>query len=279
MTSGYEWTGRVGDAWADLWRDTDRSFAELEPTLEAAILAVAPSDGRAVDLGCGAGTTSLAVAAARPGLGVTGVDVSPALVAVAHDRAGAGGNPGFVLADVERDAASIARDADLLFSRHGVMFYGDPAATFAALAGAARPGAGLVFSCFRAASLNAWASSLVAEVTGVSITPPDGYVPGPFGFADRDRTAALLAGAGWRDVAFEPVDYTYIAGKGADPVADAVRFFARIGPAASALAAAPPERREPLLDRLRAALEPHRHGDRVTFPAAAWIVRAATATS
>lgn len=279
MTTGYEWTGRVGEAWAELWRDTDRSFAALEPALETAILAAAPNEGRAVDLGCGAGTTSLAVAAARPGLSVTGVDVSAALIAAANARVASENNVNFILADVEQDAAELVRDADLLFSRHGVMFYADPAATFTALARGARSGARLVFSCFRSPALNPWASALVAEVSGVSIAPPAGYTPGPFGFADPSFTSAMLSGAGWDDVTLEAVDYTYLAGEGADAVADAVRFFSRIGPAATALAAAPPEQRDALLDRLASALRPHCHDGRVTFPAAAWIVRARTAAS
>ena len=275
MTTAAEWSGPVGDAWAERWADTDRSFAPLSVHLDAAILAAAPAGARrAVDLGCGAGVTSIALARARPDLAVTGVDVSPDLVAIARARGDGIEHLAFAVADLNSKAAAVADGIDLLCSRHGVMFFADPGSVFAALRAGARPGATLVFSCFRAPALNPWAGALVAELTGVAGPPATGYVPGPFAFADPGFVAPMLAAAGWRSADPEPVDYPYVAGEGADPVAAAVDFFRRIGPVAGALKAAPEATRSASLDKLARLLQARRTGNEVAFPAAAWIWRA-----
>jgi len=270
MTDASAWTGRVGDVWAAEWRRTDRSFVNLSRHLDAEISAVAPMTGTALDIGCGAGATSLALAAARPALAITGVDLSAGLVAVARERAGGGTNPDFRIADASNLRESLG-NFDLLFSRHGVMFFADPVAGFTALRARAAAHAPFVFSCFQSPAENPWATDLAAALTGTAPTAATGYVPGPFALADRDTTAAILDDAGWRDATATAVDYTYVAGGGPDPVEDALAFFTRIGPAAAILAATPPQDRPALQDRLRAVLAPRLSGGAVTFPAAAWI--------
>lgn len=259
MTAAADWTGRIGDVWAAEWRRTDRSFAHLAPHLHAAILAAAGDARRVLDIGCGAGATSLALAAARPDLAITGVDLSPALVAAAAARTrGVTFEAGDAIAAAERLAP------DLCISRHGVMFFPDPREAFARLA---RVADRLVFSCFAARAANAWAAESIAALGG-----PDAAAtgPGPFAFADPAHVADLLAGAGWF-ARHERIDFAYIAGQGADPVADAVDFLTRIGPAASLLRDAASAERDGLRDRLAAVCDRRRTGDTVAFPAAAWI--------
>jgi SAM-dependent methyltransferase len=267
MTTTFDWTGRSGDAWADEWRRTDRSLADLSLRLDAAILAAAPDTGVAIDIGCGAGGTSLALAARRPGLSITGIDISPALIAVARERAAGLANLTFRVADAQGLGPA---GADLLFSRHGVMFFEDPVAGFAALRDSAAPGARLAFSCFRSHAVNQWA--VVAEAAvGNAYSPPANYAPGPFALANADFTRDVLTRAGWRHAAAHSVDFAYVAGGGSDPVADALSFFSRIGPAARAIAEAAPERREAMQASLRAALAEHAKEGAVTFSAGAWI--------
>lgn len=267
MTSAADWQARVGEVWAAEWRRTDRSFADLSCQLDVAILAAAPDGvGNVLDIGCGAGATSAALAAACPDLSVTGIDLSEPLVEIARARV-----PGatFRVADVA--SATLERNSvDLLFSRHGVMFFDDPATTFARLHAAAVPGARLVFSCFRTRAENAFAGDLVAAVTGTAAADPPGYAPGPFAFAREGRVATILAAAGWQDARATPVDFAYVAGEGDDPVADAVSFLSRIGPVASAIAADPAAMRP----RLASALMRYVTATRVVLPAAAWIWRA-----
>lgn len=267
MTSTFDWSGRVGDVWADEWRRTDRSLAGLAQHLDAAILAAAPHQGSAIDIGCGAGGTSIALATARPQLSITGIDLSPSLVAIARSRAASLANLNFRVADAQ--SLGLA-GADLLFSRHGVMFFDDPVAGFAALRASAKPGAKLVFSCFRARAHNQWA--LMADVAvGNTVIASSTYAPGPFALEDSDFTRNVLVRAGWVDATAQSVDFAYVAGGGEDPVEDALGFFSRIGPAARAMADTEPNRREAMRESLRGALAAHVENGAVTFGGGAWI--------
>ena len=267
MTTTFDWSGRVGDVWAQEWRRTDRSLAGVGAALNAAILTAAPDQGIAIDIGCGAGGTSLALAARRPDLTITGIDLSPALIDVARERGAGIANLRFEIAD-SQDLG--ARAANLLFSRHGVMFFSDPVAGFTALRRAAAPGAALVFSCFRPRDCNQWAL-VVDEAVGNQPASASGYAPGPYGLADADFTREVLDCAGWTGATAQPVDFRYIAGVGPDPVEDALGFLSRIGSAARTLADAAPEHREVLRASLRDALTRHVQDDAVAFDGAAWI--------
>jgi len=267
-----DWQDRVGRSWAAKYRETDRSFSGLTQVL---LDRVSSLRGEAVlDIGCGAGELALAVARARPGARVIGVDVSPDLIAVAQERGANHANAEFELAD-----AAGWRDADfrpdLLVSRHGVMFFDHPEGAFAHLRSIAAPGAALAFTCFRSPRENPWMHDLTAMLPAdPDAAPPDPHQPGPFAFADPQRIEAILGHAGWGEVDIAPLDYAYIAGAGDDPVADAMAFFSRIGPAAQALHALAGEARAAVEARMRQWLADHVNGSLVLFPAAAWLVTA-----
>lgn len=99
---------------------------------QAAIEAAAPATGeRVLDVGCGAGASSLALAA-RVGAGgqVLGVDVSEPLIGRARALAPQDTPALFRVADAS--SAELPEGAfDILFSRFGVMFFDDPTAAFA----------------------------------------------------------------------------------------------------------------------------------------------------
>jgi SAM-dependent methyltransferase len=273
--AGDEWRGRVGGSWAAEWVRTDRSFAGLTAQLVDAIgNALPPLAGTArrsvLDIGCGAGETTLRLARARPDLDVTGLDLSDDLVAVARERAEGQTNLSFAAGDAGRWQGPPPFDAAL--SRHGVMFFDDPVAAFTHLRGLMAPGAPLAFTCFAACAANLWASE-VAELIGAP-PPADLHAPGPFAFADADRVHGVLDASGWHDATPERVDYRYVAGSGDDPVADALDFFMRIGPAARLIATLDPSVLQALRPRLIAWLETHVEDGEVRFPASAWLWRA-----
>lgn len=269
MTTGSDWQSVVGRTWADNYRLTDRAFAGLTERLLARI---GGCEGQGVlDVGCGAGELSLAVARGNQGAEVVGVDVSPDLIETARQRGQEHGNLRFELAD----AGSWRPDGfrpDKLISRHGVMFFDAPRGAFAHLREVSAPGAELIFSCFRSPRLNPWAS----ELAGLLELPgnPDPTAPGPFAFADEAHVRGILGDAGWLDVEMVEADFAYVTGVGEDPVGDAVNFFTRIGPAAPALRALDGEARDRALDWIRDWLEQHRSGNLVALGAAAWIVTA-----
>ncbi len=273
MTDASEWQGRVGANWAAQWRRTDRSFAPLTERLLQRSREFAFAS--ALDVGCGAGELSLALARGRPQCRVVGVDISPQLVGTAQERGANLGNVSFEVGDAAAWHPDAGFAPELVISRHGVMFFADPRAAFAHLAALAAPGAALMFSCFRDPAQNPF----FTEVTRLlpDAPPADPHAPGPFAFADPARVEAILTHAGWQGVVFEPFDLAMIVGAGADPVEDAVEYFSAIGPAARAGAELPPGQAERLVDGLRNLARRHSLDGMVALRAATWIVTARSA--
>lgn len=267
-----EWQGRTGASWAAEWRRTDRSFGSLTERLlqrsrEFAFDSV-------LDVGCGAGELSLAFARGRPRCQVIGVDISPQLVAVARERGVNHPNLSIEVANAAEWGPPSGFAPELLVSRHGVMFFGDPAAAFAHLARIAAPQAGLLFSCFRAREENPVFTEIARLLPQAPAPAPDPTAPGPFAFADRARVEAMLDRAGWRGIAFEPYDFAMVLGAGEDPVGDAVAYYSAIGPAARAASELDEAERERFLDQVHQLADRHRHEGIVAMRAAAWIVTA-----
>lgn len=269
-----EWQGRVGKSWADEWQRTDRSFTHLTAELERRLSGM--DIHSALDVGCGAGELSLALARCNPDAQVLGVDVSPDLVAVARQRAAGLANVHFELADASNWQPSAYERPDLVMSRHGVMFFADPVAAFSNLHQACAAGARLLFSCFRGIEHNPFFAEAVrlipADAAG---PPPDPNAPGPFAFADGERVKRILARAGWKHVVCEPFDFAMIAGAGDRPIEDAAHYFSRIGPAARALAAMEGEERKAMQAGMAELARRHLNEGVVALGASVWIVTAA----
>jgi SAM-dependent methyltransferase len=271
MTTREDWQGKTGQGWADEWRRTDRSFGGLTERL----LARTREFGfrHVLDVGCGAGELSLALARGHPQARVVGVDVSPSLIAAARLRGENISNVEFHLADAGRWHPADDFTPQLLISRHGVMFFADPPAAFANLASIAADEAGLLFSCFRDRGENPFFTE-VGSLLPASQAEPDPYASGPFAFAERAHVTAILADAGWGEIAFEPFDFAMVAGAGADPVGDALNYFQKIGPAAAALRELDQPRREHVLAALQELVIRHCRDGVVALRAATWIVTA-----
>lgn len=271
MTDANEWRGRTGQSWAEQWRRTDRSFGPLTEHLLARTREFVFNS--ALDVGCGAGELSLALARGRPHVAVTGLDIAPQLIEVARERGGQLPNALFEVGDAAVWQPANGFVPELLVSRHGVMFFDDPVAAFTHLAAIAAPGAGLLFSCFRDRAENPFFTE-AARLLPNPEAPPPPSAPGPFAFADRSHVLAILENVGWTQAAFEPFDFAMIAGGGEDPVGDAVEYFSTIGPAARAASELGPEERARFLDRLRELARRNLHEGLVSLRAATWIVTA-----
>src|SRR6516162_234670 len=123
------WNDSAGPTWV---AEQDALDAELRPWGEKAMAALAPKAGeRLIDVGCGCGTTTLALAErVGPGGQVLGGDISAPMLAVARRRAEQAGLAQATFAQVDAQTYQF-EPADGVFSRFGVMFFADPTAAFA----------------------------------------------------------------------------------------------------------------------------------------------------
>jgi len=265
------WNGAAGQAWVDAQAILDRMFASFEPMLVDAC--VAAGGGRVLDVGCGTGAVTLAVARALGAEGrCTGVDVSAPMIALARQRAAeAGSTAEFLAADAARCPFAPAT-FDAIVSRFGVMFFDDAVAAFAHLRAAARPGATLRCVVWRDAAENPFMTT--AERAAAPLLPglaprrADG--PGQFAFADPAHVRTVLAQGGWRDIAIAPVDVACTFAASALPM-----YVARMGPVARCLETlADAALRERVAAVVEAAFAPFVQGDVVRFDAACWRVEA-----
>ena len=267
------WNGPGGQRWADRQQVQDILLQPVADLLTDH--AQAKPGERVVDVGCGSGAVSIALAQkVGPGGHVLGIDISGPMLARARQPAPAGSRIDFVLADATVypfDPNSL----DLLVSRFGVMFFADPALSFANLRRALKPSGRLAFACWREPRENPFfMAPLQAVYKHAPKLPPQGPEdPGPFSFASEARVRRVLGEAGFTGIAMEPCDLALdiAVGRGLDA---AVEGAMEIGPAARALAEQPPEVRTAAANSIREALAPYASGQTVPLPAAIWIVTA-----
>ena len=265
-----DWATHSGSVWARRWHDTDAGLAGLTPHLLDAIESSAPAgDFRAFDIGCGPGSTTMDVAADHPAAEIIACDVSADLAEIARQRTTNLSRVRVVEGDAEQVAAREG-PFELLFSRHGVMFFADPVEAFRSFRGAVNPGASIVFSCFQSWESNPWASELADAAAGKKVPPP-GREPSGFAFADPDYVREILDHSGWSEATSRDVRFEYAAGHGSNPVEGALSFFSELGPSSRVLESLPGPERAAALERMRSLIERNLDGAAVVFPAAAWI--------
>ena len=267
------WNGPGGQHWADRQQAQD---VVLGPVSEVLIdRARARSGERIVDVGCGCGATAIALAhQVGPTGHVLGVDISGPMLARGRQVAPAGLPVEFVLADATVHPFEPA-GFDLLVSRFGVMFFAEPARSFANLHRGLRPSGRLAFACWRDPRENPFfMAPLQAAYKHIPKLPQLGPEdPGPFSFASEARVRRILGEAGFSGVEMEPCNLALdiAIGRGLDT---AVQSALEIGPAARALAEQPPDVVAAATHSIREALAVYLRGQSVPLPASIWIVTA-----
>jgi SAM-dependent methyltransferase len=263
-----------GRFWADHADHFDTAVRVHHDTLMRAG-AIQPGD-QVLDVGCGAGQTTLDAARMAPTGAALGVDLSDALLEVARTRAAQQGvgNATFLRADAQIHRFGDGR-FDLVLSRTGAMFFGDPAAAFANLARALRPGGRLALITWQAPERNEWIQVISgALAAGRQLPAPPLDAPGPFSLADPERVRALLTGAGFAGVELDPLQAPMWFGADA---ADAEQFI--LGANGWMLDGLDDAGRDRAQRALRDVVHAHAGPDGVTFASAAWLVTACTATT
>lgn len=265
-----DWNGAAARNWVEAQGIMDRLLKPFEEALVEAVWRESPR--RVLDIGCGAGATTLAIARALGERGeCVGVDISAAMVAAARARAERAGLPlRFVEADAETHGFEPGA-ADMIVSRFGVMFFDDAVRAFANLRRAALPGAAIRFIAWRDPSENPLMTAAAQAAAPLLPDLPQRKpgASGPFALADGERTQRLLAESGWEAIEIRPIDVPC-----ALPAADLEPYVTRLGPVGEVFGSLP----APMQERVRAAIlpafAPFRAGEEIRFTAACWMAAA-----
>jgi SAM-dependent methyltransferase len=267
------WNGKAGEHWS---RFHERYDELLGGYGRAAIARADPKPGeRFVDIGCGAGATTLEVVRCVSAEGsALGVDLSRPMLRTARRRAREEGvtNVRFVQADAATyrfEPGSI----DGVVSRFGIMFFDDPVQAFSHIGRALRPDGRLAIVCWQQGLANEWitvpGSALAQHLPLPQLGDPGG--PGLFALADDSVVRSTFEQAGFAEIEIESLILPQRFGHDVD---DALWFMMQTQIAASMLGGADPPQRAAAVQSVRDALEPYRREDGVYLDGAAWLVSA-----
>jgi SAM-dependent methyltransferase len=269
------WNGPAGQAWVERQEVLDQMFTPLEELLVEAVSAAAAS--RVLDVGCGTGSTTLAVARLLgPGGRSTGIDISEPMLATAHARAEREGIPArFILADAQTHGFEPA-SFDMIISRFGVMFFADSVQAFANLRRAASEDAELSFIAWRGAAENPFMTTAerAAKPLLPNIAARQSDAPGQFAFADQHHVCRILEASGWAGIEFRPIDVVCDF-----PEEELIAYVTQFGPLGRIFHEVEEATRAQVIDIVRPAFDPYVEGAEVRFTAACWMVRARAASS
>ncbi|MEO5926708.1 MAG: class I SAM-dependent methyltransferase [Bryobacteraceae bacterium] len=253
------WNGVAGRAWVDTQELLDRVFKPFETLLVNEV----GTKRRVLDVGCGTGATTVAIARALgPDSEVVGVDISEPMVQAARER---GSSASFVCANAQTHAFD--GPFDMVVSRFGVMFFDDPVAAFGNLRRVANE---MRLITWRGPAENPFmttAERAAAPLLDLPPRVPD--APGQFGLADPQRIERSLRESGWTDIDIRPLD---VACSFAE--ADLVSYFTRLGPVGLVFREVDEQTQGQVIETVGEAFRQYVQGGEVRFPAACWLVSA-----
>jgi SAM-dependent methyltransferase len=268
------WNTVAGPRWVAAPGFRERRNRE---SLELLLARLALTGGENVlEIGCGTGALTLPLAAAVGGAGrVVAVDISEPMLGLARQRVAERGLGNVTL--ISGDAQVFAFEPahfDLATSRMGVMFFADPAAAFANIRGAIKPGGRLVFACWAPLAENRhWlvAYDVALRHLGPPTVRPEPE-PGPLAFGDADYLRTVLRTAGFAAIAVERAHPTIIGGTPEEEASHALAM----GPTARLIEekAPDPATRQRIEDEIKAAFAAEGGPSPLLLPATIFLVTA-----
>lgn len=265
------WDGEDGADWTENADRYDATGVAIWQRFLAADLIQA--EDRVLDIGCGTGhSTRDAARLASSGFAL-GVDLSSRMLALARERSAADGltNTQFVQADAQVHPFE-PEAYDIAISSFGVMFFADPDAAFGNIGRALGPGGRIALLAWRELRENDWLLALrEALAAGRDLPSPPSGAPGPFGLADADAATGCLAGAGFHEVVFTPIDEPIFLGKDAE---DAFAFVRTMGIFRGLTNGLDDAARADTVAKVRAMLTDHQTADGVLLGSGAWLITA-----
>jgi SAM-dependent methyltransferase len=162
--------------------------------------------------------------------------------------------------------------ANLVYSRFGVMFFDDPIMAFTNIRHGMKPGGRLVFVCFRAMPESPWFRvPIEAARPHLPPQPPvDPLSPGMFSLAREERLRDILTNAGFCGIALNATDVP-IDGK---DTTQSMAFITQAGPLPALLENASDEQRKNAIEAVRNALAANLGADGRGMHVGLWLVSA-----
>ncbi|TPJ16680.1 class I SAM-dependent methyltransferase [Mesorhizobium sp. B2-7-3] len=265
------WNDASGKAWVEMQPILDEILAPFERLV---VDAGYPGEaGNVLDIGCGAGATTLAMARRVGNNGrCVGLDISQPLIALATERTQAEevANASFEVGDAQTYAFESGR-FDAVVSRFGIMFFDDPVAAFSNIRQAARRGGKLAFVAWRSPAENDFMTTAARAAAPFLPTAPapDPDAPGQFAFADGAKVKRILEASGWSSIDVRQANLPCKIAEG-----DLMMYATRLGPLAAALREVDQATAEKIITVLPAAFAPFVKDGQARFNAACWLVTA-----
>jgi SAM-dependent methyltransferase len=226
-----------------------------------------------LDIGCGTGQTTRQAAVMAKAGSALGVDVSAPAIDRARELARAERLPNVTFERADAQVYRFTQERfDVAISRFGTMFFDDPAAAFANIRRALRPGGRLVMMVWQAHERNEWDVAIhqaLRAAEGPMALPSGGA--DPFSLADPPAVTEILEAARFADVAFTDVREPVYYGSDVAAALDWVRGFTCT---TEVLKGLDPVAEARAVRRLREVLAAHAGDDGVWFNSRAWIVTA-----